>query len=76
LFSTFPGGRPGFGLLLLRLAVGTTLGVGAISVAHADFPAFLSWAAGALATATSASLVVGFVTPIACALAALGAGLH
>jgi hypothetical protein len=75
LFSTFPAGRPGLGLLLLRVAVGVTLGMGAASETG-DAPVRLAWAASAVATAASASLVVGFVTPLACALAALGAALH
>ena len=49
-FSTFPGGRPGAGLLLLRAAVGGTLMVlGFASLTSAGSFSRWFWAAGFLA---------------------------
>jgi hypothetical protein len=63
LFSTFPDGRPGAGLLLLRGAVGGTLLVlgGTHLAGHAGW---WSLAVGLLASAASASLLIGFLTPL------------
>ncbi len=64
LFSTFPGGRPGAGLLLLRAAVGGTLLVlGGTCLAHARQAGGSNLAAGLLAAASGASLLIGFLTP-------------
>jgi uncharacterized membrane protein YphA (DoxX/SURF4 family) len=79
LFSVFPAGRPGFGLLLLRAAAGLALAVqGAQEAAVAASLAGRSagtwqWAAAAAAIATSTLLLVGLLTPLAGALAALDA---
>lgn len=62
LFSTFPAGGPGVGLLLLRLVLGGSLL--AQGAAWSD-------GRGVLASGCGALLVVGFLTP----LAALAAGL-
>ena len=71
LFSTFPSGWPGAGLLLLRLCLGITL-------IHIGFVTFPSSAADAIAIvenviAIAAGLLVlaGFWTPLAGGLAAL-----
>jgi uncharacterized membrane protein YphA (DoxX/SURF4 family) len=73
LFTTFPGGWPGVGLLLLRALVGFML------VAHGlgylkdwSDPGPVALAAGALAVATGFCLLSGFLTPIAGVLVALG----
>lgn len=72
LFSTFPGGRPGVGLLLLRSAVGVALGVeGIVWLAGRSSETWV-WAAGPLALATGALLLMGFLTPVASLFAALG----
>jgi uncharacterized membrane protein YphA (DoxX/SURF4 family) len=70
LFSTFPSGRPGAALLLLRGAVGATLlVVGGTHLGDWDRGGGLNLAAGLLATASGAALLIGFLT----AFAAVGA---
>jgi uncharacterized membrane protein YphA (DoxX/SURF4 family) len=70
LFSSFPRGRPGVGLLLLRAAVGVSLMVqgGACLAGH---PGRSAWALGPLAIGTGAALLIGFLTPMAGVLAEL-----
>ena len=64
LFSAFPAGWPGIGLLLLRAAVGASAMVqGGASLAQADGPAPGMWVVGALTVAGGAALLVGFLTP-------------
>jgi uncharacterized membrane protein YphA (DoxX/SURF4 family) len=72
LFSTFPGGGRGFGLLLLRAAIGVIAiadGVAALN-ANGHTAALL---AGGLALLSGISLLVGLFTPVASGLVALGA---
>jgi uncharacterized membrane protein YphA (DoxX/SURF4 family) len=65
LFSTFPDGRPGVGLLLLRAAVGGSLLVlGGTYLVHAPQAGGWSLAIGLLAAASCASLLIGFLTPL------------
>ena len=74
LFHTFPDGRAGFGLLLLRSAVGAvTLIQGGAYLAERSDPTLGMWAAGLLAVAAGISLLAGFMTPIAAALVGIGA---
>ena len=74
LFHTFPDGRAGFGLLLLRAAVGAvTLIQGGAYLAHRSDPTLGTWAAGLLAVASGISWMAGFMTPIAAALVGIGA---
>lgn len=66
LFSTFPGGRPGAGLLLLRVALGGTL----FAQGGAYLTDFhnLTVATGTVALLElvgGASLLIGYMTPIA-----------
>ena len=72
-FSTFPGGRPGIGLLLLRASLGSTA---IVQAALCFFGQGLdSWGAkivGALSVAIGASLLLGIFTPIGSGLIALG----
>jgi uncharacterized membrane protein YphA (DoxX/SURF4 family) len=71
LFSTFPGGWPGLGLLLLRTAVGVTaVAQGGSQVTQAG-PALGTWTAGLLAATSGALLLIGFLTPVAGVLVAL-----
>lgn len=66
LFSSFPGGLPGLGLLLLRFAVGGVL----------LLEGYLSWttlqqdawavATGVLIVVTGLALLAGALTPLAC----------
>jgi uncharacterized membrane protein YphA (DoxX/SURF4 family) len=72
LFSTFPGGKPGLGLLLLRIAVGvTSLAAGVLYLSALSVPGLDRWFFGLLLGADGAALVVGFLTPVASLLAAL-----
>jgi len=72
LFSTFPGGLPGIGLLLLRASVG---GLAVICGALYFFdaaertPAVWIMAAGLLVS--GATLIVGYLTPLASLLTGL-----
>ena len=73
LFSTFPGGWPGVGLLLLRAAVGITAGLqGAVWLTEVGSPSLRTPALGLMAVAGGASLLLGFLTPVVGAL--IGAG--
>lgn len=70
LFSTFPAGAPGAGLLMLRLLLGGTL---------ATQGALREDAVGVFEAACGALLVAGFATPVAAlagAILGLAAGLH
>lgn len=72
LFSRFPSGRPGLGLLLLRATVGLTAVVqGGVYLAEDSHTTFGRWAIGPLAVASGAALLVGFLTPLAGLLAGL-----
>lgn len=72
MFSTFPGGRPGVGLLLLRAMIGFTLIAQGIAY-------FVDWhdlrlitsTTGLVAMASGAMLLIGYLTPFASVLAAL-----
>jgi len=74
LFSlSYPGGRAGVGLLLLRAAVGlTAVAQGGDCLTARGDPAPWTWAAGLLAVAAGSSLLVGLLTPFACILLGLG----
>jgi hypothetical protein len=75
LFTAFPAGQPGAGLLLLRSAVGLIAlveGAGALPGGDQVIGAQLSLAAGGLAVVGGALLVAGFLTPIAGVLSGLG----
>ena len=65
LFSMFPVGLPGVGLLCLRLAVALSLCL-AMQSAYAGFPAF-AWLLGTLCF----SLIIGLATPVLAACCAL-----
>jgi uncharacterized membrane protein YphA (DoxX/SURF4 family) len=74
LFSAFPGGWPGVGLLLLRVAIGL------VAVIQCGFYLTQSamstpgiWLGGLLGLAAGGSLLLGFVTPIAGVIVGLGA---
>lgn len=72
LFSTFPSGRPGIGLLLLRLVLGglaATLGV--LELAGAVEHSILVSVVAAILVVSGAGLIVGFMTPLASALVGL-----
>jgi len=72
-FSTFPGGWPGLGLLLLRATVGITAAVqGGVCLANSDHRMFGMWVVGLLGVAAGALLLIGFLTTIASVLVGLG----
>jgi uncharacterized membrane protein YphA (DoxX/SURF4 family) len=72
LYSTFPGGRPGIGLLLLRSAVGlATCAEGISYLSGPSNPTSGKWLLGLLLIASGAALAAGFFTPIAGLLVAL-----
>ncbi len=66
LYSTFPDGWFGLGLLLLRAALGITLIVQAsVSLLELKGPGFGLLTTCVLALCSGASLLIGFLTPIA-----------
>jgi uncharacterized membrane protein YphA (DoxX/SURF4 family) len=73
LFSlTFPGGRNGIGLLLLRAAVGLTAVVqGGAYLVVRDDPALWARAVGMLVIACGVSVLLGLLTPFACVVVGL-----
>ena len=77
LFSTFPGGWPGVGLLLLRMAVGTTAAAAGVApLMQHGTPTLGAAVIGVVAIACGGLLLIGFVTPGAAVLVGLGsAGL-
>ena len=73
LFSTFPGGWPGVGLLLLRALVAFMLiAQGLTDLKDWSSPGPVTLLAGALAVACGFGLLTGFLTPIAGVLVAIG----
>ena len=71
LFSTFPDGWPGLGLLLLRMGVAIVLivqGAGCFLDGHATWS---TWAVCGVAGLSGSLLLIGLMTPVAGALAAL-----
>jgi uncharacterized membrane protein YphA (DoxX/SURF4 family) len=71
LFSSFPSGRPGLGLLLLRAAVGLALIVQGGACLTGGGTGSGAWAVGPLLLATGTALLIGCLTPVASFLAAL-----
>ena len=67
LFSTFPGGLPGAGLVLLRAAVAIPLIYGGVLTAFSPAPAILE----RVTAGAAILLLIGLWTPIAGALTAL-----
>lgn len=72
LFSiTYPTGRAGVGLLLLRSALGLAAAQGGVYLSGRDDSPL--WAAACLLTmATVLLLLIGFLTPFACIIVGLG----
>src|SRR5690242_126431 len=65
LFSTFPGGTPGIGLLLLRATSAIVLLLAGLSTLAGSDTAILSTVTFALiAVASGLSLLLGFFTPV------------
>ena len=73
LFSSFPEGWPGTGLIFLRLAIAlNTVNSGVSVLVGSSSHAIGAWAFGSLAIAVGAALFVGFLTPVASAAATGG----
>ncbi|MGB7822493.1 MAG: hypothetical protein WBL22_09915 [Candidatus Sulfotelmatobacter sp.] len=73
LYSTFPGGWPGIGLLLLRVGIGATLIIqGAAYLLELQDLRIGTWVVCLLLLGSGGSLVIGLLTPIATALSVLG----
>jgi len=73
LFSSFPEGWPGTGLIFLRLTIAlNTINSGAGALIGSSSHAISVWAVGLIAIAVGASLFVGFLTPVASTAAAGG----
>ncbi len=76
LFSTFPDGWPGIGLVLLRLVVAlnaTFQGLRAITAPNGL--AFLPWIEALSAIVAGVGLLIGLLTPLAGTLTTIGFGL-
>jgi uncharacterized membrane protein YphA (DoxX/SURF4 family) len=72
LFSTFPSGRPGVALLLLRAALGgIAAALGALELAGLAERTPLVWVVASLLLLSGVGLIVGFLTPLASLLAGL-----
>ena len=72
LFSTFPDGWPGLGLLLLRTGAAIVLIIqGAGCFLYDGGATWGTWAVGAVAGLSGSLLLIGLMTPVAGALAAL-----
>jgi uncharacterized membrane protein YphA (DoxX/SURF4 family) len=66
LYSTFPGGRPGLGLLLLRAAVGlSATAEGFFYLSAPSAPSSGEWLLGLVLITSGAALAAGFLTPYA-----------
>jgi uncharacterized membrane protein YphA (DoxX/SURF4 family) len=73
LFSAFPGGWPGLGLLLLRALVGVTLIAQIVAYVGSMKLSVLGWMVTALVLIIASCLLVGFMTPVAAIVIGLGA---
>jgi len=63
LYSTFPGGRPGLGLLLLRTTVGlAAIAEGVFCFSDPSIPSMDKWLLGLFLTASGLALAIGFLT--------------
>ena len=72
LFSTFPGGWPGIGLLLLRVAAGVTaMAQGGAYLTDGASLTLGTCVLGLLAASAGLSLILGFLTPVGGGLVAL-----
>jgi uncharacterized membrane protein YphA (DoxX/SURF4 family) len=73
LFSSFPEGWPGIGLVFLRLTIAVnTIICASDALVVPKNHAVSTWAVGSLAIAVGAAILVGFLTPAASAAATVG----
>ena len=71
LFSAFPAGWPGVGLLLLRMLVGVSLIVQTVAQVGSSELSAPGWVLAALLVLGASCLLLGFVTPVVAVLIAL-----
>jgi uncharacterized membrane protein YphA (DoxX/SURF4 family) len=72
LFAAFPAGWPGIGLICLRVAVAIALLTHGVAVLNAPVaPAFRVWVIESFAILVGVALLIGFLTPLAGAAAAI-----
>ena len=71
LYSTFAGGWPGTGLLLMRLVVGSALVVGASSILWSDSPPINTTIMSVFLAGCGILLIPGIWTPLAGTLVAV-----
>jgi len=71
LFSAFPAGWPGVGLLLLRMLVGVTLIAQIVTQVKSSELSAYAWAFAALVLVAAGCLLLGFVTPVVAVLLGL-----
>lgn len=72
LFSTFPSGKPGIGLLLLRAALGgIALLLGTLELTASAGRSPVVWMAVSILLASGVGLIIGFMTPVASSLVGL-----
>ena len=73
LFSSFPEGWPGIGLIFLRLTVAVNAIICAIDALLGPNSHVISaWAIGSLAIVIGSAIFAGFLTPVASAVATVG----
>jgi hypothetical protein len=73
LFSTFPGGSPGFGLLILRVALGLTILLRGVEyLSNSGGPAVSNWISGFFVVGSVVFLLIGFLTPVVALIALAG----
>jgi len=73
LFSTFPSGRPGIGLLLLRAVIGlSAIAEGVLYLTSLSSPSLTLWLLGLTLILSGSALMIGFLTP----LVGLFIGIH
>ena len=69
LFSTFPGGARGLGLLMVRAAVGiVAVAYGGTWLADSGYPTIETLIVGIATVVSGAALLIGFFTPVAGAI--------
>jgi uncharacterized membrane protein YphA (DoxX/SURF4 family) len=74
LFTAFPGGWPGVGLLLLRAAIGlVSLLQGAFYLTGKTDNQMAAWLGAIIGLVSGAALLVGLLTPVAGVVAGVGA---
>jgi hypothetical protein len=66
LFSAFPDGPPGVGLLLLRIVLGlTAVADGGWQLANHSDVTLMVWSMSGLVIMSAAALLIGVLTPVA-----------